>query len=392
MGDSHKLNFTLEKYVQESRLALAALEDIWPYDGSQPAEAFLKKVTNIFLANKVEEEIFTRLLVVKKLEGEARQMFDTFIPNKISELVEILCHRFPEKQKQRAFQDIKFQLMTFGFCEMSEDEFEKYFDDITKLKYYAPAASLESSKSEVVTEPKDKTNPPEIKPKLTNKKKRCIHQVSGKADNSALYFEPSMFTESSVSKTNSAEPSEYFESALFQEPSVSHDFEVYPKSLGTLTSETIKSTVPEHAAISFNVNKETVPCIEFKVCNASAVNPSISLPISREHICDSECKFLLDYIACESSLTASEKSNACFENHFKSDSRPFDRLTVKADDDCKKSTSHIKLVISFRRKLKGNRIVNVPPTTVLANRCHKYKSIVNRPARWRLKSLVHNNP
>lgn len=205
MGDTHEPRFTLDAYVQESRLAREALENIQLYDGSAAAGAFLKKVSSVLNTHKVNEEIFLRLLFVNKLVGEAKMVFYNGAPNKFSELDDMLRISFPEKQKQLSYSEM-------AYTELKMSRLSKYFhfvDDFEllddPLPYEAPKASVETEQT--------------ITTKLSYIKKPST-RVRSEVDVS--YFEPSLFRERPVqtrasSSTEVLESIDFFESSLFEE-------------------------------------------------------------------------------------------------------------------------------------------------------------------------------
>jgi hypothetical protein len=96
--------FSADKYALESKSIREALYSVSIYNGdSQSVEAFLHEVMSLFRTVQMDEEIFTRLLIVNRLTGRAREAFDNGnITNNLLSFAETLRQRFKQTRSYEA--------------------------------------------------------------------------------------------------------------------------------------------------------------------------------------------------------------------------------------------------------------------------------------------------
>lgn len=96
--------FSATDYAAESKAIREALFSVSIYDGdSQSVEAFLHEVMSLFRTVKMDEEIFTRLLIVNRLSGRAREAFDNgALTSTLQSFSETLRQRFKQTRSYEA--------------------------------------------------------------------------------------------------------------------------------------------------------------------------------------------------------------------------------------------------------------------------------------------------
>lgn len=99
-----EVQFDAEAYAKESRAIREALHSVATYDGdSTSVEAFLHEVISLFKTIKMDEEIFTRMLIVNRLVGRAREAFDNgSITTRLDVFAETLRQRFKQTRSYEA--------------------------------------------------------------------------------------------------------------------------------------------------------------------------------------------------------------------------------------------------------------------------------------------------
>lgn len=92
-----------EDYAKEIRLVRAALNSVSVFDGGcMSVEGFLQEVMHTFRSVRLDEEIFTRLLIVSRITGHAKEVFEIGEPVlRLNEFAETLRQRFT---KNRSFE------------------------------------------------------------------------------------------------------------------------------------------------------------------------------------------------------------------------------------------------------------------------------------------------
>jgi hypothetical protein len=120
--------FSSDKYALESKSIREALFSVSIYNGeSQSVEAFLHEVTSLFRTVKMDEEIFTRLLIINRLTGQAREAFDN--GNITTNLVS-----FAETLRQRFKQTRSYEALTNQRARMVQKDDESILEFTTRFK------------------------------------------------------------------------------------------------------------------------------------------------------------------------------------------------------------------------------------------------------------------
>jgi hypothetical protein len=120
--------FSSDTYALESKSIREALFSVSIYNGeSQSVEAFLHEVTSLFRTVRMDEEIFTRLLIINRLTGQAREAFDN--GNITTNLVS-----FAETLRQRFKQTRSYEALTNQRARMVQKDDESVLEFTTRFK------------------------------------------------------------------------------------------------------------------------------------------------------------------------------------------------------------------------------------------------------------------